>query len=55
MLLKGAYCVGEHFVDPQSLSKQSKETKVCIFSLGMRSENFMCMEFYEPHIKPDIL
>ena len=26
-----------------------------ILSLGMRSENFMGMEFYEPHIKPNIL
>ena len=36
-----------------SLSKRSKEIRVYILSLGIRSENFMCMEFYEPHIKPD--
>ena len=38
-----------------SLLKRSKEIRVYILSLGTRSENFMCMEFYEPHIKPDIL
>ena len=40
-----------------SLSKRSKEIRVTVYilSLRMRSENFMCMEFYEPHIKPEIL
>ena len=38
-----------------SLSKRSNEVRVYISSLGMRSENFMGMVFYEPHIKPNIL
>ena len=38
-----------------SLLKRSKEIKVYILSLGVISENFMGMEFYRPHIKPNIL
>ena len=41
MLLKGAYCVGEHFVDPQCTypSTSSEETKL----RGWRSTDADCL------------
>ena len=38
MLLKGAYCVGEHFVDPQSMIKNTNLSKLK-FGSAYRIEN----------------